>query len=55
MREKEGDLHSAVNLYIKAGLPAKAARLVTQHPVRQYMYISSTYSRCTCTTVADPS
>ncbi|XP_019854623.1 PREDICTED: intraflagellar transport protein 172 homolog isoform X2 [Amphimedon queenslandica] len=32
MREKEGDLHSAVNLYIKAGLPAKAARLVTQHP-----------------------
>ena len=36
MREREGDLHSAVNLYIKAGLPAKAAKLVTQHPVRPH-------------------
>ena len=31
VREKEGDLHGAIALYMKAGLPAKAARLVTQH------------------------
>lgn len=31
MREREGDLHGAIALYMKAGLPAKAARLVTQH------------------------
>ena len=31
MREREGDLHGAIALYMKAGLPAKAARLVTHH------------------------
>ena len=31
VREREGDLHGALALYMKAGLPAKAARLVTQH------------------------
>lgn len=31
VREREGDLHGAIALYMKAGLPAKAARLVTQH------------------------
>ena len=32
LRAKEGDLAGAVTLYMKAGLPAKAARLVSQHP-----------------------
>ena len=32
MREKEGDLTSAITLYMKAGLPGKAARLLSQHP-----------------------
>ena len=31
LREREGDLNSAITLYMKASLPAKAARLVTQH------------------------
>ena len=37
VREREGDLHGAIALHIKVGLPAKAARLVTQHeePSRQ--------------------
>ena len=35
MREKEGDLRSAISLYLKAGLPAKAARLVMHHEVRK--------------------
>jgi len=33
MREKEGDLNSAIALYMKAGLPAKAAKLVMHHQV----------------------
>ena len=35
LREKEGDLRSAISLYLKAGLPAKAARLVMHHEVRK--------------------
>ena len=31
MREREGDLNSAITLYMKAGLPAKAAKLVMHH------------------------
>lgn len=31
MRESEGDLQGAINLYLKAGLPAKAARLAISH------------------------
>lgn len=31
VREKEGDLHAAISLYMKAGLPARAARVVQHH------------------------
>ncbi|XP_078598147.1 intraflagellar transport protein 172 homolog [Branchiostoma floridae x Branchiostoma japonicum] len=31
VKENEGDYIAAINLYMKAGLPAKAARLVTSH------------------------
>ena len=33
VREAQGDLTGAVGLYMKAGLPAKAAHLVMQHEV----------------------
>lgn len=33
VREREGDLGSAITLYMKAGLPAKAAKLVMHHQV----------------------
>ncbi len=33
VREREGDLLSAITLYMKAGLPAKASKLVAQHKV----------------------
>ena len=33
MREGEGDLSTAISLYMKAGLPARAAHLVMQHEV----------------------
>lgn len=36
MREKEGDLLSAITHYMKAGLPAKAAKLVTHYQVTAY-------------------
>ncbi|KAJ3607079.1 hypothetical protein NHX12_026594 [Muraenolepis orangiensis] len=32
MKEREGDHQGAINLYLKAGLPAKAARLAISHP-----------------------
>ncbi|KAM4521459.1 intraflagellar transport protein 172 homolog isoform 2-T2 [Odontesthes bonariensis] len=32
VKESEGDLQGAINLYLKAGLPAKAARLAISHP-----------------------
>lgn len=32
MKEKEGDFQGAINLYLKAGLPAKAARLALGQP-----------------------
>lgn len=31
MKEAEGDLLGAINLYLRAGLPAKAARLTMSH------------------------
>ena len=34
LKEREGDLISAVSLYLKGGLPAKAAQLVLQYEVR---------------------
>ena len=33
MKEKEGDDMAAIQLYMKAGLPAKAARLATSREV----------------------
>lgn len=33
VREREGDLMAAITLYMKAGLPAKAAKLISQHQV----------------------
>ncbi|XP_038160069.1 intraflagellar transport protein 172 homolog [Cyprinodon tularosa] len=32
VKEREGDFQGAINLYLKAGLPAKAARLAISHP-----------------------
>ena len=32
VREREGDLDAAISLYMKAGLPARAARVVQHHP-----------------------
>ncbi|XP_072218456.1 intraflagellar transport protein 172 homolog [Leuresthes tenuis] len=32
VKESDGDLQGAINLYLKAGLPAKAARLAISHP-----------------------
>lgn len=51
-REREGDLLSAITLYMKAGLPAKAAKLVTQHQVYElpspFSYVGHTlYSEAT--------
>ena len=34
LKEHSGDLPSAVSLYMKAGLPAKAARILMSHEVR---------------------
>ncbi|XP_071962115.1 intraflagellar transport protein 172 homolog [Antedon mediterranea] len=31
MKENNNDYHAAINLYMKAGMPARAARLVTSH------------------------
>ena len=33
MKEREGDLPGAISLYMKAGLPGKAAKLISQHQV----------------------
>lgn len=33
VKEAEGDLATAVTLYMKAGLPGKAAKLISQHQV----------------------
>lgn len=41
MREGEGDLSTAISLYMKAGLPARAAHLVMQHEVSRKL------GRCT--------
>lgn len=37
MKEREGSSTEAVNLYLKAGLPAKAARLAMSREVRPYV------------------
>lgn len=34
LKETEGDLVAAIQLYLKAGMPARAARLVINEPVR---------------------
>ena len=36
VREKEGDLAAAVTFYMKAGLPGKAAKLISQHQVSHW-------------------
>ena len=39
MKEREGNYSEAVNLYLKAGLPAKAARLaMSQEVIDKYHY-----------------
>ena len=38
VREAQGDLTGAVGLYMKAGLPAKAAHLVMQHEVTAVVF-----------------
>ena len=37
MKEREGNSTEAVNLYLKAGLPAKAARLAMSREVCPYV------------------
>lgn len=37
VKEQEGDDMAAINLYLKAGLPAKAARVVSSRDVSVYM------------------
>ena len=44
MREREGDLSGAVALYMKAGLPGKAAKLITQHQVFENYHLSPSLS-----------
>ena len=34
LKEREGDYMAAINLYMKAGMPARAARLATSREVR---------------------
>ena len=36
MKEREGNFMEAINLYLKAGLPAKAARLAMSREVSAY-------------------
>ena len=43
LKEREGDLISAVSLYLKGGLPAKAAQLVLQHEVCYISVIDCCY------------
>ena len=33
VKEREGDFHTAISLYLKGGLPAKAANIVTNYNV----------------------
>lgn len=33
VKEREGDFHTAITLYLKGGLPAKAANIVTNYNV----------------------
>lgn len=40
MKEKEGDDLAAIQLYMKAGLPAKAARLATSREVNIHVELS---------------
>ena len=38
MREGEGDLAGAITLYMKAGLPGKAAKVISQHQVSSHSH-----------------
>ena len=38
MKEREEDYLAAINLYMKAGLPARAARLATSREVGSLLY-----------------
>ena len=41
MKEREEDYLAAINLYMKAGLPARAARLATSREVSRLLVFSS--------------
>ena len=41
MKEREGNYMEAINLYLKAGLPAKAARLAMSREVGLSLFVSS--------------
>ena len=45
MKEREGNYMEAINLYLKAGLPAKAARLAMSREVGLSLFVSSTEGR----------
>ena len=49
MKENEGDFQGAINLYLKAGLPAKAARLAISRP--EIANNSDTVSRITASLI----
>ena len=40
VREKEGDYLGAVNLYMKGGLPTRAAKLIATHSVSNHPRLS---------------
>ena len=37
LKEREGDYMAAINLYMKAGMPARAARLITSREVSEQL------------------
>lgn len=37
LKEKEGDHMAAIDLYLKANLPSRAAKVVTSNEVRRYL------------------
>lgn len=46
MKEREGNYMEAISLYLKAGLPAKAARLAMSREVSAYdLFIASTVEK----------
>ena len=41
LKEQEGDYMAAINLYMKAGMPARAARLATSREVSRLPFLQN--------------